>query len=59
MIALPALNKEIFLFVCGLFFFFFFFFFFSNVSGNRLKGGCCAMRQTKTYSLRNVAEKGN
>ena len=26
MIALPALNKENFLFVCGLFFFFFFFF---------------------------------
>ena len=39
MIALPALNEEIFLFVCvfGLFFFFFFFFFFQCV-GQSLEG---------------------
>ena len=39
MIALPALNEEIFLFVCvfSLFFFFFFFFFFQRV-GQSLEG---------------------
>ena len=41
MIALPALNEEIFLFVCVfflfLFFFFFFFFFFQRV-GQSLEG---------------------
>ena len=39
MIALPALNEEIFLFVCvfGLFFYFFIFFFFQRV-GQSLEG---------------------